>query len=147
MLWSEAEAAIRAHIEAQWALSAHSTVTLQFENDPQTRADTYVHISVQGFYADKTIYGSAGKRLSIEGGIVFIHAFTPRAVGKALALQLVETMTAALELQSIATGINMDGGNPPSPVDQGDSLVPQTQPGGNYYRCSGSVPFVVIGSR
>lgn len=147
MLWADAEAAIEAHIREQWALTAYAAVPLAFEAIVPDPTERFVAISIEGTYADKSIYGSAGKRISIEGGIVFIHAFIPSNTGKREALQLVDAMTGILELQQLTGGIALEGGNPPSPVDQADPMVPGQQPGGAFYRCSGSVPFIVIGAR
>lgn len=149
MAWTTAEAAIRAYIEAQWALGAYPAVPLQFENDTQTRATTFVHLMIEGLFAEKGIYGGSGKRGSVEHGIIFIHAFVPKGDGKATATNLVDAMTTILELKTLAAGINAGGGDPPSPIDSGDGPggLPYPQPGGNYYRCSGSVPFIVIGTR
>jgi hypothetical protein len=63
---------------------------------------------------------------------------------------MVEAMTTLLELRSIAPGLNTDGGNPPTPIEPRsllDRSVTLQQPNGNYYRCSGSVPFIVIDVR
>lgn len=147
MLWTDAEAAIRAAIETGWAAGAYAAMPLVFENETPPAAASYMAVSVEGVYADKTIYGSAGKRLAIEAGIVFFHAFVPVGGGKAAATGPVAAMTALLELQSIAGAIQLEGDNPPSPAAPGDSAVPGEQPGGNWYRCSGSVPFIVIGAR
>jgi hypothetical protein len=56
-------------------------------------------------------------------------------------------MTAALELQLVSTSIYLEGGNPPSPAEAADVNIPGIQPGGVYYRVSGSVPFIVTGAR
>lgn len=147
MDWDDAEAAIRAHIEAGWADGSYAAIPLVFENETAPDSGVYMAVNIEGVYADKTIYGSAGKRSSIEGGIVFFHAFVPIGSGKGQAMGAVVALTQMLELQTIGTGINLEGGNPPSPIDHGDSLEPNPQPGGMYYRCSGSVPFIVIGTR
>ncbi len=149
MLWTAAETAIRAHIEAAWALGSYAAMPLVFENETAVPdgAESYMLVTVEGTFADKSIYGGAGKRSSVEGGIVFFHAFTPLGRGKAVAAAPVDAMTAILELQVIATSIRMDGGNPPTPVSHGDASVPNDQPGGNFFRCSGSVPFIIIGTR
>lgn len=147
MYWDEAKAAIRSHIETNWRQTAHAGIPLLFQNE-QVQADTYVAILIEGTFADKGLFGSVGKRLSVEHGTVFIHAYTPIGIGDALADSLVVTMTTVLELQTIASAIKLEGGDPPSPVDQETGLlVPNQQPEGNYYRCSGAVPFIVTGSR
>lgn len=143
MTWSEAEAAIRTQIETQWALSSYSNLPLAWENENSAYSDRYMAVLIEGIFADKTIYGSAGKRMSIEGGIVFFHAFVPTGEGKTEARGAVEAMTGILELQTISDTIKLEGGNPPSPVEADVSIV-RAQPGGNYYRCSGSVPFILI---
>ncbi len=148
MLWHEAEAALRAHIEARWAAGVHARVPLFFENDPsEANPETFVYISIEGVFADKGIFGSVGKRISQEGGIVFIHAFVPGSTGKGEATAMVVELTTALELQVLDGGIYLEGGEPPSPADLGGLNVPAGQPGGAYFRVSGSVPFVLIGSR
>lgn len=146
MDWHDAEAAIRAHVEAQWALSDHAAMPLVWENEQAAYATNYLAVLIEGTYADKTIYGSAGKRVSVEGGIVYFHAFVPIGTTKAAATAPVVAMTTILELQTIASAIRLEGGNPPSPVAEGPE-VPNEQPAGTYYRCSGSVPFIVIGAR
>ncbi|MGE4044463.1 MAG: hypothetical protein AB7F35_06395 [Acetobacteraceae bacterium] len=148
MLWSAAEAAIRLHIETQWALSAYASTPLVWENETQHgHIEQFVYLTVDGIYADKMVFGSTGKRGSMEAGIVYFHAFTPQDIGKGTASALIDTMTGILELRVISTSIQMEGGNPPSPTDPGDVHIPGGQPAGNYYRCSGSVPFAVYGAR
>jgi len=150
MDWASAEAALRTHIEAGWAASAYAAVPLVWENTLDDPTETFVAIDIEGTYAEKGIFGSPGLRSSIEAGVIFFHAFTPLGSGKATSIALVETMTNLLELRSIAPGVNMDGGNPPSPVEMRsmyDRDIPRQQPNGNYYRCSGSVPFIVIDVR
>ncbi len=147
MLWHDAEDAIRAHIEAAWPATDYAAMPLVFENETPPDSGAYLAINVEGTYADKSIYGSAGKRLSIEAGLVFIHAFVAQGEGKRAATGPVVAMTSILELQVISTGIQMDGGNPPTPVADADELAPNPQPGGQFYRCSGSVPFLILGAR
>lgn len=145
MTFADAKAAIRAHIATQWAAGAYADVAVLWENEsPEQVYDRFVFVSIDGVDARKTVYGAAGKRMSKEDGIVFIHAFVPQGIGTSLPDALVGTMTAALELRVIPTGVNMDGANPQSHADLGDTLTPGMQPGGNYYRVTGSVPFFVI---
>ena len=149
MDWSSAEIALKVHIETEWAASAYAAVPLVWENSLDDPADTMIAVAVEGIYAEKSLYGSVGKRMSIEAGIVFFHAFVPIGSGKTDCIAMVEAMTDLLELRSLAPGLNMDGGNPPSPVEfrMSDRGVPTQQPNGNYYRCSGSVPFIVLDAR
>lgn len=150
MLWSAAETALRSHIETQWALGAYATTQLIWENEtyqPDGLQTAFVYISIEGAYADKGIYGSVGKRSSVEGGIVYFSAFVPQGTGRTAATAMVQTMTTALELQNVSTSIYLEGGNPPSPADAADVNIPGMQPGGVYYRVSGSVPFIVTGAR
>ena len=150
MTWSDAEAAIRALIETQWPLSAYAAIPLEFDNENGVFSDRYMYVSVEGVYAEKSIYGGPGMRSSVEAGIVFFHAFVPTGSGKSQAIGAVQAMTAILELQTLSGTIKLEGGAPPSPIEYGaefDRGLPRAQPGGNYYRCSGSVPFVVIDSR
>ena len=159
MPWDEVEDALRNHIETQWALSSFSTIQLIFENEIVDPQEKFIFIDIQGTYADKSVYGSTSGRLHIEGGIVYIHCFAPSGGGKRAAVSPVVAMTAILELQTVANVIKLEGGNPPSPTEQRefdpsltgsrrttrpDSLLPIIQPSGNYYRVSGSVPFIVI---
>ena len=60
---------------------------------------------------------------------------------------MVDTLAALLELQVIQTAVHMDGADPASPADPTEVTVPNMQPGGAYYRVSGSVPFNVISTR
>lgn len=150
MLWNDAETAIRSQIETQWALSAYASMSLSWDNEVEPYAERYMAIMIEGIYAEKTIYGSVGKRSSVEAGIVFFHAFTPTGSGKSEAAGAVQTMTGILELRVLSNDVRLEGGNPPSPVEHGseiDRALPGTQPHGNYYRCSGSVPFIVIDTR
>jgi hypothetical protein len=145
--WSSVESALRSHIETQWALSNFTNFELVWENEPEPETDRYMGIYIEGTYSEKTIYGSVGKRSSIEAGIVFFHSFTPTGEGKSEAVGSVVAMADILQLQTIATFIDLEGSNPPSPVysgrDELDRLIPSPQPRGNYYRVSGSVPFIV----
>lgn len=150
MLWASAEAALRSHIETQWAAGAYASTPLVFENETyQTdgQEGAFVYVSIEGSYQAKGIYGGTGKRASEEGGIVYFYAFVPQGVGKTTALGLIETMTTALELQHIPSGIYLEGGNPPSPAEAADVTVQGMQPGGAYYRVGASVPFIVTGAR
>lgn len=151
MDWDDALAAIRTHVETAWSAGALADVPLHWENEAfdGPTPETYVEICVEGIYADKTIYGSVGKRRSIESGIVYIHAFYPTLAGTAGATRAVRLMTQLLELQAIGTdgAIRLDGGDPPTPVQHSTGAVPTGQPEGNYYRVSGAVPFIVIGTR
>lgn len=146
MDWHDAEAAIRSHVEEQWALSDFAHIPLVWENEQHAYQVDYMAVIVEGTFADKTIYGSTGKRVSVEGGIVYFHCFVSPGLRKSAATGPVVAMTQILELQVIASAIRLEGGNPPSPVADGPE-VPGDQPGGAYYRCSGSVPFIVIGNR
>lgn len=149
--WLDAEIKIRAQIETQWALSAFAAMPLTWENEDIDWGDRYMAVNIEGYYAEKTIYGSVGKRSSIEGGMVYFHAFIPTGSGKRQALAAVLTMSGILELQTIGGRINLAGANPPSPVEiistRDRELPGMAQPGGNFYRCSGSVPFILIGTR
>lgn len=150
MLWDAAEAALISHIKTQWALGAYATTQLIWENktyQPDGKETDFVYLSIEGTYADKGIFGSVGKRASEEGGIVFFSAFVPQGVGRTRATALVQTMTGILELQRVSTAISLAGGTPPSPADAADVNIPGVQPGGVYYRVSGSVPFIVTGAR
>lgn len=146
--WLQAEAAIRSYIETQWALGAFATTELVWENEPEPDFPRYIGVYIEGIYADKGLYGSTGKHASIEAGIVFFHSFVPSGEGKNEAVSAVVTMTQILELKTIENVIDFEGGNPPSPATYGrdDQLMPNPQPGGNYYRVSGSVPFIIRSS-
>ena len=143
MNWLEAETAIRSHIETQWALSAYSSISLVWENEEEIMNNNYMMIEIEGIFSEKTIYGSVGKRSSVEFGIVFFHCFVPINSGKSAAVGPVVAMNSILELQSIESYIDLEGSNPPSSAQSGSDATMQKQPGGNYYRCSGSVPFIV----
>lgn len=151
MIWTDAEAAIVAQIEAQWPSTAYASMPLVFENENALYETNYVAVFVEGVYAEKSIYGSVGKRSSVEAGIVFFHAFVPTGSGRHAALGAVQAMTTILELQTLGSGaIKLEGGTPPTPVEYGtefDRALARSEPGGNYYRCSGSVPFIVTDTR
>jgi hypothetical protein len=150
MNWQSAEAALRSYIDAGWASSPYAAVPLVYENTLDDPVELFVFVAIEGTYAEKTMFGGPGKRLSLEAGIVFIHAFVPIGTGKVTATALIQQLTDMLELRSIAPGLNTDGGNPPSPTEIGsmsDRGLPTMQPHGNYFRSSGSIPFIVIDSR
>lgn len=154
MYWDEVEDDLKAYVAAQWALSAYvSTFPLVYENETQMASHSdFILIHIEGTFVEKTIYGSVGKRSSIEGGIVFFHCFGETGKGKKRILQPIIAMTQILELRQISSFIDLEGANPPTPVyssqDELDRLLPSVaQPEGNYYRCSGSVPFIVRSSR
>lgn len=150
MLWPDAEAALRAHIETEWAAGSYPTVQLLWENErykPDGRETPFVYISIEGTYASKGIFGGTGKRLSEEGGIVFFTAFVPQGTGRSLASGLVQAVASILELRIVASAISLEGANPPSPAAAADVNIPGMQPGGVYYRVAGSVPFVIIAAR
>ncbi len=145
MTWDEAEIALRTHIETNWALSLHSSIPLVFENEIANDSGPYMLVNIEGVYSEKGVYGGPGTHLYIECGIIYFHCFSLSGVGKQAALAPVVALTRILELQTIADVIKLEGGNPPSPAEQDDNLLPDSQPGGNYYRVSGSVPFILIG--
>lgn len=150
MLWAAVETALRSHIETQWAAGAYATTQLIWENEtyqPDGLETAFVYVSIEGTYADKGIFGSTGNRSSVEGGIVYFSAFVQQGTGRTRATALVQTMTGILELQLVSTAIYLEGGNPPSPAEAADVNIPGIQPGGVYYRVSGSVPFIVTGAR
>ena len=144
MYFDEAEAVIRAHIETQWAAGAYSAMPLVFEAEKPAASENYVAVIIDGIRGQGSVYGTTGKRFTIEDGIVYYHAFVPQGSGKAAAAGAVRTMGSILELQTLGTGIKTDKSNPPSPVGYGNDLVDTAQPDGSFYRVSGSVPFVVI---
>ena len=83
MTFADAKAAIRAHIATQWAAGAYADVAVLWENEsPEQVYDRFVFVSIDGVDARKTVYGAAGKRMSKEDGIVFIHAFVPQRLSK-----------------------------------------------------------------
>jgi hypothetical protein len=150
MDWVTAETTLRAYIAAQWASSVYAGVPLVWENTLDDPAATFVSATIEGTYTEATIFGGSGKRNVIRAGIIFFHAFTPLGSGKDAAVGMVTTLTNAIELQSVAEGLNTDAGNPPSPVEVRslyDRGIPLQQPGGDFYRCSGSVPFIAIDTR
>ncbi len=151
MNWPDAEAAIVSHIQTQWAASAFAAVDLVFDNENAQPPERFMYVSIEGTFSEKTIYGSVGHRSSVEYGIVFYHAFIPRAEGKTTALEMAQTMAEILELQVLDDDIRLDGAAPPSPVEYDtrttDRGLPTAQPDGNYYRCTSSVPFIVIDVR
>lgn len=109
--------------------------------------ETFVLCVIEGTFSEKTIYGGSGMRTSQEGGLVFFHAFVPAGTGSAEAEVMVETLTSALELQVLQSRIFLAGAEPAQSGDLGDASLPGVQPGGAYYRVSGSVPFNVISTR
>lgn len=149
MLFGAAMTAIRSHIETGWAASAYAAIPLLWANEytDRRRMDSFVYLSIDGNGSDKTIFGGTGLRVSQEYGIVYFSAFVKEGTGTATATGMVDTLTALLELQVIDTAIHMDGANPASPADPTEITVPNKQPGGIYYRVSGSVPFNVISTR
>jgi hypothetical protein len=146
MLWDEAESEIRSHIETYWTLSPHAAIKLVFENEIADGSDSYMIVNIEGTFPEKYPYGGPGSRCNIEHGIVFYHCFAPAGAGKQAALGPVQALQSILELQTVADMIKLEGANPPSAAEQSDNLLPDRQPGGNYYRVSGSVPFFLIGS-
>jgi hypothetical protein len=147
MTWTQAEVALRAFIDAQWALSGlAAAMPLAYENSNADYGERFLVVSIEAVWAEKTLYGSTGNRSSVQGGIVYLHAFVPTGSGKLEAINAVDVLARAIELQTLSSVINLEGANPPSPVDYGDLETPDGLPGGNFYRCSASVPFVVIGS-
>lgn len=152
MDWPDVETSIKAYLNAQWALTTYAaTMPLVYENEEEdTDAAKFVQIDIQGNFSDAARYGSAGKRHVVDYGIVFFHAFVPRGEGKAVALGPVNAISRFLEFQILSSVIDFSGANPPTPVEQGtdqDYLVPNPQPSGIYYRCSGSVDFAVRSAR
>ena len=145
MTWDQVESALRSYIETQWAISSYSTIELVWENEPEPDFPRYMSVYIEGTYSEKSGYGGVGKHNSIEAGIIFFHSFTPSGEGKEEAVKLVVTMAGILQLKTIESVIDLEGSNPPSPAIYGtdDRLLPNPHPGGNYYRCSGSVPFIV----
>jgi hypothetical protein len=146
VLWDEAEAALQAHIETQWAMSAFASIQLVFENEVGELPESYIFIDIQGTFPEKYPYGAVGSRCNIEHGIIFYHCFVPAGTGKQAAVRPARALQTVLELQTVADVIKIEGANPLSPAEQSDNLLPDRQPGGNYYRVSGSVPFFLIGS-
>lgn len=151
MDWLGAEDAIRARIESQWPLTAFAAMPLTWDNENIDWGDRYMAVNIEGNFADKTIIGGVGKRSSVEYGMVYFHAFVPSGSGKRAALGAVIAMAEILELQTIDQFVTFEGASPPSPIEPAaarDPALPATgQPGGNFWRCSGSVPFCLVGTR
>lgn len=145
MDWDAAEAVIEAYIKTAWAGGAYASIPLVFENGQAADSPSYMVVILEGYDADKSIYGSTGKRYSVESGLVMFHCYVPNGWGKAAASGPVRALTQMIQLRTISAVIDMDGGLPPSPTDYGDFLTPAGQPSGNYYRVSGRVPFIVRG--
>lgn len=147
MLWDAAEVAIKNYITTAWASSAYASTPLVWENDtlPDERLG-YVIVTIEGIPSagEGSMFG--GTHLAVDAGIVFYHSFGPSGGGKAAVLSPAVTMGTLLQYQIISTDIKFDKANPPSPADTDDNLVPNGQPGGNYYRVSGSCPFIVVGT-
>lgn len=147
MTWVDAVAALRVFISAQWATTALSaTMPLAWENESGDYNDAFLAVSIEGVWAEKTLYGSTGRRLSVSAGVIFLNAFVPSGSGTDDALAAIDGLTALLELQTLGTAIKLEGGAPASPVAYGDvdRDIGRNQPGGQFYRCSGSVPFIVL---
>jgi len=147
--WTDAVAALRAFIEAQWASTGLAdNMPLAFENEAGDYNSAFLAVSIEGITADKTLYGSVGMRTSVLVGAVFLNAFVPTGSGAGTAFAAIDALTTLLELQTIADAIKTEGGAPPSPVAYGetDRDISNSQPGGQFYRVSGSVPFIVIGT-
>ncbi len=147
MFWDEAETAIRAYIELQWALTSFAAIPLSFENEFNPNSDRYMLVNIEGSFSDKSIFGPEGSRISQEYGMVYYHSFGKEGVGKLATLSPCVAMANLLELRVLQETIYLDGANPPSPAQTADLLVPDGQPSGQYYRCSGSVPFLLLGAR
>lgn len=143
MDWTAAEAAIRNHVETQWALTSFAADTKLFwENENWIEGtERFVYLDIQGINAEKTIFGGTGLRMSVESGIVFFSSFVEKGVGKAPSVSRIVAMTQILQLRTLSSDIDLEGGAPPSPVED-DELV-AGKPGGSYFRCSGSVPFIL----
>ena len=146
MDWQDVEAAIRAYLEVEWPLTAFTNFPLVWENEVPSANTYYMAVNIEGFHGDKSLIGSVGKRISIELGLVFFHSFIPFGIGKQEAISPVVKMTQLLQLSTLNQAIKFEGGNPPSTGNHGDTSIPSAQPGGAYFRCSGSVPFRVIGT-
>jgi hypothetical protein len=147
MTWTDAVAALRDFITAQWAGSGLADdMPLAWENESGDYASTFLAVSIEGVSVEKTVYGSVGMRSSVQIGIVFLNAFVPTGSGTAAAFTAIELLTTLLELQTLGGAIKLEGGAPPSPVAYGqtDRDISGPQPGGQFYRCSGSVPFILI---
>lgn len=152
MRWPDAETFLKNYITTQWALTAYAaTMPLVFENDAQAiYSHTYMFVAIEGVLAEKTIFGGPGMRSSVEVGIVFYHAFQADGTGQVTVVGAVDAMTQILELKSLSNSkIRLEGANPPSPAERTeyDRELPRAQPGGSYYRCSGSTPFIVLDTR
>lgn len=150
MTWTQAVAALRQHLEAQWSVSAYAAIPMLWENERYTTdgaGGPFVFVSIEGVFADKTIFGGTGKRSSTEGGLIFFSAFTPIGEGAGRATAMVDTIATALELQNVSNSIYLEGANPASPADSSEVNIPGQQPGGMYYRVYGSVPFIVVSAR
>src|SRR5260370_42265506 len=103
MLWDEAEATIRSDIETQWALGTYAAIPLVFENETAAppEAPSFMLVNIEGVYAEKSIYGGAGQRVSLEAGLVFFHCFSPAGGGKQAALSPARGVASPLELRTI----------------------------------------------
>ena len=150
MNWAEAEEYITDYIRTQWISCPYgSAVQLIFEGEPTVPVVPFIVVNITGVSSDKSIWGSAGKRFSLEHGIVFYHAFVESNSGKRFPLDLICKMGDILQMQVLNSSINMQGSFPPYPVTNSgpqDHRVENMKIDGMLLKCSGSVPFTLLGT-
>src|SRR5690606_17138546 len=101
---TDAKAAIRDRMEAEWTATA---VVYPNEHFDRPANEPWVYLEVLGAGADSTVFGSEGKRVARDDGIIFAHVFVPVGVGEALATQYAEQIGEIFRVQrfdGISTG-------------------------------------------
>lgn len=131
MSMTDAKAAIRAKLEAEWQATPIAWPNEGFDRPTQ---EPWVYVEILGGGSESTVFGSDGKRVARDDGIIFAHVFVPVGTGEAVATEYAVQLGEIFRVKrfnGISTGAPSVGVG-----EQGDD-------DGLYWRVSVSIPFSI----
>lgn len=133
--WDTVLTLVRAVLDAEWT---ETSVGYQNEDLQTTPGNPWVYAEVLGVDGDGSLFGSAGKRVKSELGLIACHVFVPTGTGTAEAYRLAEDLGEMLTLRNLADGA-VTAHATISGAGSGDDE-------GNWFRVVCSVPVGIHGT-
>lgn len=132
MSMTEARAAIRTRIEQNWTATP---VAFWGEDYDPPKNRPWVLVERDAVPAsESSIYGSVGKRVAQDPGLIIAHCFVPKRTGDDRAYEIAQAFGELFRVQKI--GPAQTGTPSLSPSEQGDE-------DGSWLRVTVTIPFTV----